>query len=298
VSAVTDVAGERDALREVGAIRDAGGTRIGGPGALAGGWRRALSLTWTLGYLDWRLAFFGSVLGYLWRLIKPATYFGIYYVLFTHFIPLSGDVKYGAAVLLTGIMINLFFMEATTLAVPSILTRENLVRKIHFPRVVIPMAVITTALLNFAFNLIAVVIFVAASRVPLRWSDWQVIPAFGLLVIWVAGLSMLMSALFVRYRDVAPIWEVLGMALFYATPILYPIERIKYEWARELIMHNPMAVTIQQIRHAVFDPSVPSAAQAIGGWSHLLLVFAGVIAMFFLGLWTFHHAAPEVAENL
>ena len=279
-------------------IRDAGGSLISGPGALSGGWRRAVSLTWTLGYLDWRLAFFGSVLGYLWRLIKPATYFGIYYVLFTHFIAINADVKFGPAVLMTGIMLNLFFMEATSLAVPSVLSRENLVRKIHFPRVVIPLAVITTALLNLAFNLLAVAVFVAVSGVPLRVTDWQVIPAFGLLLVWVGGLGMLLSALFVRYRDVAPIWEVLGMALFYATPILYPIEAIKYEWARHLIMHNPLAVTVQQIRHAVFDPNAPSAAEAIGGWDQLAFVFIGTCLVFALGFWVFNRAAPEVAENL
>jgi len=283
---------------DIVSIRDAGGVRVSGPGALVGGPRRALSLTWTLGYLDWRLAFFGSVLGYFWRLIKPAMFFGIYYALFTHFIPISADVKFGASVLLVGIMLNLFFTEATGLAVMSILVRENLVRKIHFPRLAIPMATVTTALLNLAFNLIAVVVFVAASQVPLRWSYWQVIPACALLLVWTAGLAMLLSALFVRFRDVQPIWEVISMALFYATPILYPIERVSMEWARELIMHNPMSVTIQQIRHAVFDPSAPSAAEAIGGWPQLMTVIIGVLVVFFLGLWTFHRTAPEVAENL
>jgi ABC-2 type transport system permease protein len=280
------------------AIRVGGGERISGPGAFAGGWRRALSLTWTLGYLDWRLAFFGSVLGYVWRLAKPAMYFGIYYVLFTHFIPIGAQVKYGAAVLLMGIMVNLFFMEATAASVPSILARENLVRKIHFPRVAIPMASVTTALLNFGFNLIAVIVFVAILRVPMHWTAWQAIPAFGLLLMWTMGLSMLLSALFVRYRDVSPIWEVFSMALFYATPILYPIERINYQWARELIMHNPMAVGIQQIRHAVFDPTAPSASAAIGGWFPLSTVIVGVLAVFALGLWTFNRVAPEAAENL
>jgi ABC-2 type transport system permease protein len=280
------------------AIREAGGARISGPGALTGGWRRALSLTWTLGYLDWRLAFFGSALGYLWRLMKPAMYFGVYYVLFTHFIPVSQGTLFGPPLLLFGIMLNLFFGEATGAAVMSVLARENLVRKIHFPRVVIPLAAVTTALLNLAFNLIAVVVFMSLSGVPLRSTTWQVIPALLLLVVWVSGLAMLLSALFVSFRDVQPIWEVLGMAMFYATPVLYPLEAVKFEWARHLIMHNPTAVTIQQIRHAVFDPTVPSAAEAIGGWGQLGVVFATVAVVFSLGLWTFHRAAPQVAENL
>jgi ABC-2 type transport system permease protein len=280
------------------AIRAAGGRRISGPGALTGGWRRALSLTWTLGYLDWRLAFFGSVLGYLWRLVKPAMYFGVYYVLFTHFIPVNKAVQFGPPLLLFGIMLNLFFGESTGTAVTSVLARENLVRKIHFPRVVIPFATVTTSLLNLSFNLFAVVVFMILSGVPLRSTTWQVIPALGLLLAWVCGLSMLLSALFVKFRDVQPIWEVFAMALFYASPVLYPLEVVKYEWARHLIMHNPMAVTIQQIRHAVFDPSVPSAAEAIGGWAQLCTVFALVAGVLVLGLWVFHRAAPQVAENL
>lgn len=280
------------------AIRAAGGARISGPGALTGGWRRALSLTWTLGYLDWRLAFFGSALGYLWRLMKPAMYFGVYYVLFTHFIPVSKGTLFGPPLLLFGIMLNLFFGEATGASVTSVLARENLVRKIHFPRVVIPLAAVTTALLNLAFNLLAVVVFMSVSGVPLRSTTWQVIPALILLIVWVSGLAMLLSALFVSFRDVQPIWEVLGMAMFYATPVLYPLEAVKIEWARHLIMHNPTAVTIQQIRHAVFDPSVPSAAEAIGGWGQLSVVLATVVVVFALGLWTFHRAAPHVAENL
>jgi ABC-2 type transport system permease protein len=287
-----------ESVSAVDAINRAGGVRVGGPSALDGGWRRVVSLTWTLGYLDWRLAFFGSALGYLWRLFKPAMYFGVYYVLFAYFVPLNEDVKFHPPLLLFGIMLYLFFAEGTGLAVASVLMRENLVRKIHFPRVVIPMAVVLTASLNLAFNLIAVAVFMIASGVPLRATTWQVVPAFALLLAFVCGLAMLLSALYVRYRDVQPIWEVGSMALFYATPILYPLEAVNIDWARDLLMHNPLAVTIQQIRHAVFDPSVPSAADAIGGWGELSLVIAFVVFVFMLGLWTFNRMAPHVAEEL
>jgi ABC-2 type transport system permease protein len=280
------------------AVRAAGGRRISGPSAFEGGPRRIVTLTWTLGLLDWRLAFFGSVLGYVWRLAKPAMFFGIYYILFTQFIPLSDDVKFFAPLLLFGIMLNLFFNEATGGAVPSVLLRENLVRKIHFPRIVVPLAAVVTALLNFAFNLIAVGVFMVLSGVPLRATTWEVIPALALLLMFASGIAMLLSALFVRYRDVQPLWDVMSLALFYATPILYPLEAVKEEWQRELIMHNPMAVVVQQIRHAVFDPSAPSAAEAIGGWDNLLGVLAFVVVVFVTGLWVFHRTAPDVAENL
>ena len=92
------------------------------------------------------------------------------------------------------------------------------------------------------------------------------IPVLGLLLVFVSGLAMLLSALFVRYRDVQPIWDVVTRRCSTRTPILYPIERVEIDWARELIMCNPLAVVVQQMRHAVFDPSAPSAVEAIGGW--------------------------------
>ena len=138
---------------------------------------------------------------------------------------------------------------------PAVLTRENLVRKIHFPRIVIPLSVVVTSMLNLAVNSIAIAVFMAAAGVPVRASWLVMIPLLGFLLVFATGLAMLLSALFVKYRDVQPIWDVVTTAAFYATPILYPIERVEIPWARELIMCNPLAVVVQQMRHSVFDPS-------------------------------------------
>jgi ABC-2 type transport system permease protein len=274
------------------------GSRVTGPSALSGGWRRMAHLAWTLAFLEFRLKFFGSVLGYFWQLMRPLLLFGVYYVVFTQFVPLNADVKFYPPMLLTGIMLYQFWAEATSGAVRSVVDRENLVRKIHFPRIVIPLTVNLTALLNLAVNLAAVLVFVAISQVPLRLSWLWVFPLLALLTLFAFGLSLLLSALFVKYRDVAPIWEVVVMAAFYATPILYVIELVQIDWARQLIMYNPLAVIVQQLRHAVFDPSVPNAAEQIGGYAQLMVPLGIVFGIFALGLWVFNRAAPDVAENL
>jgi ABC-2 type transport system permease protein len=279
-------------------IRAAGGTRMRGPSALTGDLRRTVNLTWTLAYLEFRLKFFGSVLGYLWQIGRPLMLFGVYYVVFTQFVRLSEDVKYYPPLLLAGIMLYQFFSETTAGAVPSVLNRENLVRKIHFPRIVIPLSVVVTSALNLAVNSVAVGIFMAAAGVPVRASWLVMIPVLGFLFVFVTGLGMLLSALFVKYRDVQPIWDVVTTAVFYATPILYPIERVEIPWARELIMYNPLAVVVQQMRHSVFDPLAPSAVDAIGGWAQLCVPIALTIALFVAGFWVFNRTAPEVAENL
>ncbi len=282
----------------VEAIAAAGGQRVAGPGALSGGWRRMIQLAWTLAFLEFRLRFFGSVLGYFWQIMRPLLLFGVYYVVFTQFVKLNVGVKFHPQLLLMGIMLYQFWAEVTSGSVRAVVDRENLVRKISFPRVVIPLAATITGLLNLAVNLIAVGVFMAIARVPItvRWLEF--IPILGMLVLFAFGLAMLLSALFVRYRDVQPIWDVVVMAAFYATPILYALENVQIHWAREVIMYNPLSVVIQQTRHAIFDPTAPSAITAIGGWLPFCVPVAIVLLTLAYGFWYFNRAAPNVAEEL
>jgi ABC-2 type transport system permease protein len=286
----------------VDAIRAAGGTRITGPAALTGDGRRALHLTWTLAVSEFRLRFFGSVLGYFWQLGRPLLMFGVYYVVFTQVVNVGNDVKYYAPMLLAGIMLYQFFAEVTGGSVGAVLGRENLVRKIHFPRIVIPAAVVMQSIFSLGVNMLAVAAFMAIQGVPVRLNWLAVVPALLMLLIFVSGLSMLLSALFVRYRDVQPIWDVVVQAMFYATPILYPIEKVADsdfgKKASELIMCNPLAVVVQQVRHSVFDDAAPSAADAIGGWELLAIPVGITVLTFALGFWVFNRMAPQVAEEL
>jgi ABC-2 type transport system permease protein len=279
-------------------IMAAGGWKASGPGAFEGSLRRMANLTWTLGFLDFRLKFFGSILGYFWQLARPVMQFGIYFVLFTQIIPVSKDTPYFAPLLLFGIMIYQYFGDVTGSAVTAVLTREGLVRKIHFPRIVIPFSVIVTATLNLMVNMVAVVAFMAIYGVPARASAIEIVPVLVLLLVFLAGLAMLLSALYVRYRDIAPIWEITSLGAFYATPILYPLEKIESETLQQIIMCNPLAVVQEQIRHSVFDPAAPSAAEAIGGWPMMLIPIGLTVGIFVAGLLTYKRLAPSVAEDL
>lgn len=281
----------------VDAIRSAGGRRIKGPSALTGDPARAIHLTWTLAFLEFRLKFFGSVLGYVWQVIRPLCMFGVLYVVFVPILHQGDGVPYYAVALLTGIMLYQFFGDCTGGAVGAVLGRENLVRKIHFPRIVIPLAVIVTGALNLLVNSIAIAVFVVLQGVPLRVNWLAAIPALALLFMFVTGLAMLLSSLFVRYRDVQPIWDVVLQASFYATPILYPIEKVP-DSIRPLLMASPLATVIQQIRHSVFDPQAPSAAAALGGAGWLVIPIGITLGVFVLGFWVFNRTAPAVAEEL
>jgi ABC-2 type transport system permease protein len=274
------------------------GTPIRGPSAVSGDAKRFAALTVHLAAMEFKLRFFGSALGYLWQLVRPLMLFGVLYVVFTHFVRLNEGVSYFPAVLLSGIVLYTFFADATSLAVTSVVDRENLVRKIQFPRLVVPLSVVGTALFNLGANLLAVLVFVLATGVPPRPEWLLAIPLLAVLVLFAVGAAALLSALYPRFRDVRPIWEVAVQILFYSAPILYAIEVVPDRTFQKLIMLNPLAAVLQEFRHTVIDPTAPSAADAIGN-DVLLLVPAGIVlGTLALGLWVFAREAPRIAEEL
>jgi ABC-2 type transport system permease protein len=279
--------------------------RVHGPSALSGDFRRFWSLTFTLARTEFKLRFFGSVLGYLWTLVRPLLLFGVLWVFFTKVAHVNnsknaGEHFYGAQ-LLGSIVLFTFFAEATGGAVRSVVDRENLVRKIRFPRLVIPISVVLLALFNLGLNLIVVMVFAVSSgvRPMLSWLELPLI--IGALVVLATGVAMLVSALFVHFRDIQPIWEVISQILFYASPVIISIETVMARLDHTLFhlyMLNPLAVIFQQFRHAIVTHATPSAGHALGSWAALLEPFAIVLAIAIIGFAVFNHAAARIAENL
>jgi ABC-2 type transport system permease protein len=273
------------------------GRRGYGPSALGDDLRRFVNLTVTLAWTDFKLRFFGSVLGYLWTLMRPLMLFGVLYLVFTHVVKFGGDIQHYPVYLLAAIVMWTFFAEATVGAVTCLVNRESLLRKIRFPRMVIPLSVALTALMNFGFNLLAVIVFAIASGVEPR-AAWLELPLLVVLLTLLAtGVGMLLSALYVRYRDIQPIWEVVLQMLFYGSPILYVAATLPNSVER-IALANPLASIFTQMRHAFIDADAPSAAAAIGGTPRLLIPLGLVVLLFLLGLWVFNREAPRIAENL
>ena len=273
---------------------------IKGPSALGTDRTRFLRLTWTLAVTTFKLRFYGSALGYLWQLMRPLMLFAVLYAVFSQIVVVPDEIKYFPAALLLGIVIFMFFSEATSGSLTSLLLRENLVRKIDFPRLAVPLAVIMTALFNFALALIPAFGFLFAAGGGIR-ATWIQLPFLVLgLVILATGVGMILAPLFVRYRDVNPIWEVALQLMFYASPIIYPIQLLaeRNETLAQAILYNPLAALIQQARYALVDPSHPSAAEAIGGGARLLVPIGITVVLFAVGYWLFNREAPRIAEQL
>jgi ABC-2 type transport system permease protein len=267
------------------------------PSAFGDDLRRFVNLTVTLAVTEFKLRYFGSVLGYVWTLMRPLMLFGVLYLVFTHVVRFGGDVKNYPLYLLTSIVLWTYFAEATSGAVGSLVSRENLLRKIRFPRMVVPLSVVLTSLFNLGMNFLAVLVFALLSGVGPAWSWLEVPFLIAFLVLFATGLGMLLSALFVRYRDIQPIWDVALQLLFYGSPVIYVITALPDSVERELAS-NPIATVMTQMRHAFIDPTAPNAAEVIGSYARLLIPFGIVAAVFALGLWVFNREAPRIAENL
>lgn len=267
------------------------------PSAFGDDLRRFWNLTVTLAATDFKLRYFGSVLGYFWSLARPLMFFGVLYVVFTQVLRFGGDIDHYPVYLLTSIILWTFFVDTTNACVQCLVAREGLLRKMRFPRLVIPLSVALTALFNLGTNLIAVLVFALASGVDVRWTWLEMIPIVALLAVFAIGIGMLLSVLFVRFRDIQPIWEVFSQILFYGSPILY-VSAMYEDYEQAAVMANPIAALLTQMRRAFIDPYAPGLMSVTGGWPNVLVPFVIVAAVFALGLWVFTREAPRIAENL
>ena len=248
---------------------------------------------------DFKKAYFETVLGYVWSLLRPLMLFGVLLVVFTQIFRIGSDqVENYPVFLLLNIVLFTFFQEATTVATPSVVAQEGIVRKTQFPRLVIPMAVVLTSLFNLGTNLVAVLIFTLVLGVMPMWT-WLLFPVILVLLITLTtAASTLLSALYVRRRDVAIIWSVAASALFYGSAVLFPVGAITSQTLLHIIFVNPLVPILVQANKWIIDSDAPNAVTAAGGAGYLIPAVAVFVAVCLSAIWFFNREAPRVAEEL
>lgn len=200
---------------------------------------------------DFKLRYQGSVLGYLWALLKPMMLFAILYFVFTQVFRFGDGIPHYAVYLLTGVVLWNFFMESTNQGIQAIVGRGDLIRKISFPKWIVVVSATATAMINFGINLGVIIIFALMNGIMPNFG-WLMVLVFVVeLYLLSLGLSMLLGAINVKFRDISSIWEVLMQAVFYAIPIIYPISFVmeKNVLLAKVLMLNPIAQAIQDIRY-------------------------------------------------
>jgi ABC-2 type transport system permease protein len=273
---------------------------VGGPSALGGGRQRFFDLLWLVSVTEFKQAYFGTVLGYLWSLMRPLMLFGVLLFVFTKVFKIGSEqVEHYPVMLLLGIVLFTFFQESTSNAVTSVAAQESVVRKTQFPRLVIPLATVVTGAFNLGLNFVIVFAFIFAFGVDPAWT-WLLLPvAFLFLFVLTAAVSAALSVLYVRFRDVSIIWLVVAQMLFYGTPILYPVTAFENETTEHLLMVNPLAVIFEQVRIWVLaEPQAPTAVEAAGGAAGLLPAAAIFVGACAFAVWIFRREAPRIAEDL
>jgi ABC-2 type transport system permease protein len=259
--------------------------------------RHFLYVTGALSGTEFKLRYFGSALGYLWSILRPLFLFGVLYVVFTKIVRAGGSIPHYPVALLLALVLFNFFSEATSSALPSLVNREHLLRKVAFPRASVPIAVSMTAAANLALGLVIVLVLALVNGLSPTASWLLLIPVFLGVIVFALPLSLLLSILYVRYRDAQPIWEVILQVVFWGTPIIYAIDFVP-ERFRQFVMFNPLAVAVQQARHWLIGDGVPTAASVLGSDVKLLIPMGVLLAVLVLGVWTFRQGASRVAEEL
>jgi len=247
-----------------------------------------------LAITDFKLKYQGSILGYIWSLIKPLAYFGVLYIVFTKIFKLGDSIPYYPIYLLLGVILFGFWADATSMAMNSIVTRGELIRKVYFPRIVLVIASSITSVITLFLNLLVVFVLAYFSNVHFTIEYIWLILLIIEFYVFVVGVSFYLAALFVRFRDVGHIWEVLNQIFFYATPVIYPLTIVPPRMAK-VIMMSPLAQIIQDSRTVVLGFN----ATTIEPWWGLELIpHTIVLVVFVSGYYVFQKMAAKFAEEV
>ncbi len=266
---------------------------VRGPSALGGGWRRSLELLYLIASTEFKRTYFGTVLGYLWSLCRPLLLFAVLLAVFTHVIRLGSRSPTIPSCCCSTSSCSGSSRRPRTPPSARSSSQEAVVRKTQFPRLVIPLAVVLTSVFNLLLNLVVVFVFVLGFGVA-PMSTWLLLPV---LLIWLfiltTAVAMILSSLYPRFRDVGIIWAVFSTALFYATPVLYPLQKVTGTIGT-LIAFNPLTPLFELVRKWIIDPAAPVKTGPLYVLVPLLLSVAIVV----FAVWIFNREAPRIAEAL
>lgn len=251
---------------------------------------------------DFKLRYQGSVLGYLWALLRPLMMFAILYVVFAKLLRFGSDIPHYPVYLLVGTTLWSFFTECTNQGIQAIVQRGELLRKVCFPKYIVVVSATLTAVINLLINLVVVVIFALLDGVAPSW-NWLLVPfALFELYVFALGISFLLGAINVKYRDVTSIWDVCIQALFYAVPIIYPVTMIAAtsDIAAKIILLDPIAQAIQDVRYLLVTEQTITTWNYVGN-EMIFLKFIPIIivvVMLIWGSWYFRKKSKRFAEEI
>ena len=275
--------------------REAGATIP--PEPRSGSLRRHANLTRELAITQFKLKYTGSVLGYVWSLVKPLMIFAILWVIFDKVFHLGRGTDRFVLQLLVAVVLFTFFQETTSTAMNAIAGNGNLIRKAYFPRPILVIAASLSSLITFLINMSLIVVIATPMGQILPGWRTLLLPLFVIeLYALVLGLSLLLSALFVFHRDLGHIWEIFMQLLVYGSAVMFPLSLIHKSWEQTLILANPVAQIIEDVRRSLVTPHVAWSVDVMH-WAYAVPLGLTLLALG-LGYLVFTRMAPRFAEYL
>ena len=265
-------------------------------------YRYSIILLRELVITDFKLRYQGSTLGYLWALLRPLFLFAILYVVFVYFLRIGRGVEHWPAALLLGIVLWNFFSEITKQGLKSVVNSGGIIRKINLPKYIIVFSTSISAVINLMINMVLVVIVMAINGVDFTWS-MLLVPFFILEIYFFAlGVAFILGTVYVKYRDVSYIWDIITQAFFYGSAIMFPITRVISELNSDVFVQalllNPAAQAINEARILSATPDLPSLYGLSGNLGIALIPYCLAIATFVFGALYFRSKSPTFAEDV
>ena len=252
-----------------------------------------------VGGVEFKIKYADSMMGYFWSLAKPLCYFGVLLLVFGRL--LGADQKhYYPVFLLVGILLFTFFVETIGQILPSIVGRGDTLRRMSFAPILIPLSLSLSVLITFLVNILVAIIFIAGYQVPPRASWLLVLPLLLELYVYTLGLGLILATLFVRFRDIGQIWELVAQILFFAAGIMYPIGILPPR-AEQISFLNPLIQIIQDIRHSLIGATSPqdhTAGAVLAGHGGRLGPVLLAVAVFVGGVVLFRREGRYFAERI
>jgi ABC-2 type transport system permease protein len=236
-----------------------------------------------IGVIDFKARYTDAALGYVWSIVKPLAYFGVLWLVFAHLLRTGNQTEDFTLFLFIGILLFVFFLDSVSVMLPSIVEGGATLRRLAFDPVLIPLSASVAIAITFCLNLLAVVVFVAIQKVTPRVEWLLVVPLLAELYLFIVGLGLLLSALYVRFRDIGQVWELVSQLLFFASAIFYPIG-ILPGWAQKVAFLNPFVQVMQDIRHVVLGGAsgpndLTAAAVFAGAGGRLIPILVAVLVL-------------------
>ena len=251
-----------------------------------------------VGGIDFKTKYVDSALGYVWSVAKPLAMFAVLYTVFGRFFKLNTGFAHYPLYLLVGLVVWIFFVDATGVAMTSLVARGSLLRKLAFPHLVIPISVTVSAAMTFLVNLVVVAVFVIVNHISPSLS-WLWIPLLITeLFVFTLAVGLVLATAFVRLRDVTQLWELILQLLFFGTPIMYPVGFLP-PWAKPIAFVDPVIQIMQDLRALIVGgPQAVTAADVYHtAWGYAAPVGFCLLVLAF-GLWIFQRESPWFAERV